>query len=141
MIKLHIKEDYTEYPGLRYIDISINSGEDFYHSLLNKKFYEALSQEKKLELNFDGVAGYPPSFLDESIGNLVYDFGLESVQNNLEIISNEEPSWVKFLEEGTYKEWDNRRKNNKPPKITAKHDPWYRRENGRLEQKEWIKFD
>ena len=39
--------DFSEYPGLRHCNISDDSGEEFYHKILNKSFYKALKNKKK----------------------------------------------------------------------------------------------
>ena len=85
---LNVKDEFTEFPGLRLRSESKGvSGEDFYHKVLNQRFYEALSSGKELEVILDGTAGYPPSFIDESFGRLVFDFGEECVRKNVRIVS------------------------------------------------------
>ena len=79
-----IATDYSIVTGLRHCDVSECSGEDFYHKKLNQAFAEAYQKKDKLTLVLDGVlGGYTPSFLDEAIGNLVYDFGLKTVKQYL----------------------------------------------------------
>mgnify|MGYP003618857013 CR=1 FL=1 len=65
---------YTEYPGPRYIKQGENSGEKFYNDYLSKKFSQAISENKLLNVNLDGTAGYASSFIDEVFGNLLKDF-------------------------------------------------------------------
>ncbi len=120
-----ISEIFTRYTGLRHCSISDNSGEEFYHKILNNLFYESLLEGKKLEIILDGNRGYSPSFIDESFGNLVYDFTLEKVKNNLEIVSNDIPMWKDSIINKTFPLWENRRKNNDSPKKTAKHEDWW----------------
>jgi hypothetical protein len=105
--------------------MSQNSGEEFYHNLLNKSFYEAYISNSKLIIDLDNTAGYPPSFIDESIGNLVYDFGLNNVKNVLDIISAQEPNWIEYINTHTFPLWEQRRVNGQTPVKTAQHDPWY----------------
>ena len=85
-IKLRVI-DFTEYPGPRYQRQGDFSGEEFYVKKLNSAFTQAYREEKKLEVYLDGTAGYPSSFLDESFGELVYDFTLEIVKKRLLIIT------------------------------------------------------
>ena len=124
-IKIFVHSDFTVYPGLRHVSMSQNSGEEFYHEILNGKFYDAFQKGEQLELNLDNTGGYPPSFIDESIGNLVYDFSLENVKKYLKVISEQEPSWISYLENHTYPLWEQRRIDEAFPKKTIAHSPWY----------------
>jgi hypothetical protein len=137
MAEIIIAEDFTENPGLRHCSISDDSGEDFYHTILNETFYNSFSKGDILTINLDGSSGYAPSFLDEAFGNLVYDFSLESVNKFLIIISNDEPEWVDYLKTETFKQWEQRRIINDTPKKTASHSPWYRLVEDSLVKKVW----
>lgn len=137
-IMIRIFEDFSEYPGLRTINLSDNSGEDFYHKILNEKFYEAVSRNKKLVVDLDSTSGYAPSFLDEAFGNLIYDFSRKVVENSLELISTEEPSWIEMLRDTTFNQWEERRVKNQQPKVFVKHKPWYRFVSGKYEKDVWI---
>lgn len=117
---------FTEYPGLRHCSISDDSGEEFYHKVLNKEFKKCFENQDFLTVNLDGTAGYAPSFLDEAFGNLVYDFGLISVKKILKIISEEETDLIDLLENETFKQWEQRRVNKVFPKKTIKHDAWFK---------------
>lgn len=136
-ITLNIR-DYSISPGPRYCIQGDDSGEDFYHTRLNKEFYSTINQKKNLRIILDGPDGYASSFLDEAFGNLVYDFGIEIIKKTVEIISDEEPEWISMIENNTYEEWENRRIQEKTPKITKKHSPWFRLIGDKIEQKEWI---
>jgi hypothetical protein len=137
MVKINIAEEFSENPGLRHCSVSDESGEEFYHKILNNSFYEAITKNQKLTLDLDGGSGYAPSFLDEAIGNLIFDFGLEKVSNSLIIISNDEPEWIDYLQQETYKQWENRRINGEEPKKTTTHQPWYRLRGDRIEKAIW----
>ncbi|MDL2315070.1 STAS-like domain-containing protein [Bacteroidales bacterium OttesenSCG-928-C19] len=130
--------DYSKSPGPRYCYQGDDSGEDFYHKILNEKFKDAFEQKVELEVNLDGPDGYASSFLDEAFGNLVFDFGLENVQGLVRIISQEEPEWIEMIENETYKQWEQRRKENKIPRKTANHNQWYRFVINSIERKQWI---
>lgn len=136
--QLSILKEFSEYPKLRYSNLSENSAEDFYHKFLNDYFAEAFQTNVKLEVNIDYTAGYTSSFLDEAFGNLVFDFGLENVQKRLTIISTDEPYWLTMIHNETFPEWEKRRLENKTPKKTVSHSPWYRIVNNNLEKKVWI---
>ncbi len=140
-MKISVARDYSEYTGLRYCNISQHSGEDFYHTVLNPKFAEAYENGEDVELIIDGTQdGIGPSFLDESIGNLVYDFTLDVVASRLKIISNELPQWLDMIKEETYPTWEERRKTMREAKVTKSHAPWFRLVEGKLVKDEWIKF-
>jgi hypothetical protein len=132
--------DYSKSPGPRYCYQGDDSGEDFYHKILNEKFKDAFEQKTELEVNLDGPDGYASSFLDEAFGNLVFDFGLENVQSRVKIISNEEPEWIEMIEKETFVQWEQRRTNNQPPKKTIKHEDWWRLNfaNNSTEKRKWI---
>ncbi|HKC04920.1 MAG TPA: STAS-like domain-containing protein [Patescibacteria group bacterium] len=135
---LSIFREFSEFPKLRYSKLSENSAEKFYHDLLNSRFAEALQADEKLELNIDYTAGYTSSFLDEAFGNLVYDFGLDAVNENLIIISKDEPYWLDMIKNETFNEWEKRRIDNKPPIKTVSHPAWFRLVNNKLEKKVWV---
>jgi len=131
---IYIK-DFTEYPGLRHSSISDDSGEEYYHSTLNHAFKNSYEKKQRLVINMDFTAGYAPSFLDEAFGNLIYDFGLETVNNLLEIISEQEPDLKEMLISETFPQWEQRRNNNDEPKKTKTHQEWFRLVNGTLSTK------
>ena len=62
MITISVFSDFSEFPGLRHCAISENSGEEFYHNVLNKAFKEAYDNKTKLTINLDNTAGYASSF-------------------------------------------------------------------------------
>lgn len=138
MYNINIAKDFSEYPGLRHCSISDDSGEEFYHRILNEKFYLALTSKVNLIVNLDNTLGFAPSFLDESFGNLVFDFGLNNVMKHIEIISLQEPYWKEMIIEDTFIKWNQRLKDGITPKVTKKHDAWYRLdENNKIQKKIW----
>ena len=108
--------DFTENPGPRYIRQDkigeSNSGEAFYLQTLNEAFSQAYKENKQLVLELDGVSGYPSSFLDEAIGELVFDFTLEIVEKYLDFDTHMYKRRVAQVKEETYPQWEERRKNN-----------------------------
>lgn len=121
--RIKVAELY-EFPGLRHCKTSDDSGEEFYHKILNSKFYDAYKNDEKLIVDLDGTSGFAPSFLDEAFGKLVYDFTLKLVDKHLILISDEEPDWIEMLVNETFDEWEKRRLRQEKPKITGKHDSW-----------------
>ena len=109
---------YTEDPGPRYKrqdkEDTNTSGEMFYVMQLNSKFAECYMQNKDLVLLLDGVSGYPSSFLDEAIGELVYDFTLEVVKNQLHFETTMFRRRAKQVIDETYPQWEEKRVLNKP---------------------------
>lgn len=90
-MKIKIATDFTDAPGARYRDDGNFSGEQFYEELLKPKFEECLKLNEKLEIDFDDCFGFASSFLDESFGRLSFDFGKDSVNKVLVIISTQDP--------------------------------------------------
>lgn len=137
MNTINIKEDFSEYPGLRHCSISDKSGEEFYHNILNFRFKEAYESDSKIIINLDSTSGYASSFLDEAFGNLVYDFTLKEVQKRVNIVSEDEPDWKVMIQTKTYPQWEERRKRQERPKVTESHPNWYRLIGGKLEIDVW----
>lgn len=137
-MKLNIAIDYSPFTGLRHSSNSDLSGEDFYHNKLNEVFATAIQNKDNLELILDGsLDGYAPSFLDEAIGNLVYDFGLDIVRQKLIIISERESQWKTMIETQTYPNWAERLKEGKAPIVTQSHEAWFRLRDNKLEKRVW----
>ncbi len=136
-MEISILKNFSEYPGLRHCKISDKSGEEFYHSVLNDKFYEVFSNNDKLIVDLDNTGGYASSFLDEAFGNLVFDFTLDKVKNKIEIISIQEPHWKDMILDKTFKEWENRRLQKINPIVTITHKPWYRLVENNLIKEVW----
>lgn len=129
--------DFSQSPGPRYCNQGDDSGEMFYHDVLNKIFADAYSSGSKLCVNLDGADGYASSFLDEAFGNLVYDFTAAVVNDRLHIISNDETIWDDMIKNETIPEWERRRIEGKAPRKTEKHSSWYRLIDGKLKDDFW----
>lgn len=72
-----------------------------------------------LVLELDGVSGYPSSFLDEAIGELVFDFTLDVVSKLLDFDTVMYKRRVRQVKEETYLQWEQRRIN----KNIVMHSP------------------
>lgn len=109
--------DFTLDPGPRYIRQDkigeITSGEAFYINNLNKEFKKCFEDNCLLILDLDGVSGYPSSFLDEAIGELVYDFSLQEVRRLLKFETIMFKKRVGQVINETYEQWEKRRKEGK----------------------------
>lgn len=135
---ISILRDYSEYPGPRYRKHGKNSGEDFYYNLLNKKFAQAVTDNSVLEVILDGTSGYASSFIDESFGNLINDFGVDLVKKYLKIISIEEPDWINMITNETFIQWESRRKKGDKIRVSSINtEPWYKYINGKMELQIW----
>lgn len=130
--------NYSEYPGPRYCIQGDSSGEEFYHSVLNTAFADVISSKKKLEVILDGTAGFASSFLDEAFGNLIFDFSMEVVGQNIIIISKQEPDWEKMIYEEVFTDWEKRRIGKVNPKKTKVHTEWFRIIDGKLTKNVWL---
>lgn len=132
----NIANSYSPMTGLRHCKISDLSGEDFYHKQLNRLFKEAYDKKEVLTIDLDGsVGGYAPSFLDEAFGNLVYDFGFDLVKTWLEIKSEQGGQWLEMIQNGTFPDWEKRRKEKKAPTYTEEHPERYVFADGKMKQK------
>lgn len=110
--------DFSLRPGPRYCEQGKFSGEEFYDHFLKSWFEEAINSNSSLEVILDGTDGYLTSFIDESFGRLVFDFGLNEVKSRLIVISKLEPEWLNRLENKTFPAWSERRKKGDAPKHT-----------------------
>ncbi len=102
MVTIKVLTDFSFAPGARDYDDGKDSGQEFFETLLKKKFIEAKVENLKLKIDLDGVEGYPSSFLSESFGLLGNEFGAEEVWNRLIIVSNEVPKYIKKIKEYVY---------------------------------------
>jgi hypothetical protein len=95
----YVAQQYSQTPGARYRTDGIFSGQEFYEEHLKELFENAIGTKTKLIINLDGTDGYATSFLDEAFGRLAQDFGVKSVFDNIEIISEEEPDLLDEINE------------------------------------------
>ena len=65
--RINIAEDFSRYPAGRYQEDGDFNGTTFRKKVLAP----ALNNFNKVEVNFDGVAGFGSSFLEEAFGGLV----------------------------------------------------------------------
>lgn len=89
MIKINIKNEFSDCPGARYRKDGPNSGEEFYQEILLPRFEKAMQKNEKLEINLDGVWGYPSSFVSGSFGILSINYGAKQVLEIIDFISEE----------------------------------------------------
>lgn len=88
-IKITIRTDFSDSPGARYRKDGPHSGQEFFETLLKPRFEEAVEQNVRLEIDLDGVWGYPSSFVSGSFGKLSLEKGADLVLDTIEFISRE----------------------------------------------------
>ncbi|KQB37104.1 STAS-like domain-containing protein [Flavobacterium aquidurense] len=135
---LLLRKKFGNVTGLRHCSVSDKSGEDFYHEFLNEEFKKSFEKGNVLVVDLDGNRGYSPSFIDESFGNLVYDFNLQNVSKYLEIKSDTFKFWEASIKDVTLPLWEIRRQNKNLPKKTKSHKAWWRFIDNKFEEKVWI---
>ena len=89
ILKINIKNDFSDSPGARYREDGPHSGQEFFETLLKPKFDEARGKGIKLEINLDGVWGYPSSFVSGSFGKLSLEYTAIVVLETLVFVSEE----------------------------------------------------
>jgi hypothetical protein len=77
---------FTKFPGLRYIKQGPFSGE-----LFRQKLEKLMAEHDRVTLDMNGVYGYGPSFLDEAFGILTDTHGKERVLTVFEIELDDNP--------------------------------------------------
>lgn len=85
--RIVIAEDFSRFPGGRFPEDGDYNGEKFRRKFL----VPALKKFDKVEVVFDGVAGFGSSFLEEAFGGLVRSEGFNKRQldNKLILIASE----------------------------------------------------
>lgn len=102
MITIDIPKDFSPTTGFRYYSDGPKSGQEFFETLLRLKFKDALDNKVKLKIILDGGEGYLSSFLNEAFRLLSKEFGPDTSWNNLIIISNETPKYIKKIKDAIY---------------------------------------
>ena len=102
MIILNIPLEFSPTTGFRTYDDGPKSGLEFYDELLDSKFEEAQKKGVKIKIILDGGEGYTTSFLNEAFRLLGEKYGGDIVWNNIIIISDEWPKYIKKIKESIY---------------------------------------
>ena len=102
MIILNIAKDFTTAPGARIVTDGPFSGQEFYEKKLKDTFVKAQSEGVKLKVILDGVEGFMSSFLNEAFSLLGTEFGPDKVWDNIIIISDEVPKYIKKVKDSVY---------------------------------------
>lgn len=89
VIKFNFIEEYSPYPGGRYIRLGEFSGEDFRETVLREVF----KNNDKIIINASGIkTSFTPSFLDEAFGELADEYKLEKFNETIELFSDTNPN-------------------------------------------------
>lgn len=80
---INIKNDFNNYLGGREKRISQFSGEEFRTRFLD----DAIESYDRINIELDGVLGYPWDFLDEVFGVLTKKHGKEKILEKINLIS------------------------------------------------------
>lgn len=95
MININIANQYSPFPGGRYISDGEHSGEDFRTRFL----VPALDAGKKIVLELDGTRGYGSSFLEEAFGGLVrLGYAKELIRESIQLVTARESLKKEILE-------------------------------------------
>jgi hypothetical protein len=102
MVTINVAKDFSTTPGARNYGDGEFSGEEFYDTILKPKFHEALESGVKLKIVLDGTDGIASSFLNEAFRRLGGEFGPDVSWQNLVLISDEVPKYIKKVKEALY---------------------------------------
>jgi hypothetical protein len=73
---INVAQDFSKYPGGRYLTDGEFSGERFRHEMLAP----ALRQHEAVTVELDGTLGYGSGFLEEAFGGLVREAGMDKAR-------------------------------------------------------------
>lgn len=85
---ISIANDFSRFPAGRFLDDGDASGSAFREEILARALR---SDYDRVEVSFDGVAGFGSSFLEEAFGGLVRTerFEWDFLRTHLELLTNE----------------------------------------------------
>ena len=82
-----VAREFTDTPGPRYRKQGKFSGEEFRELFLEPLFKQYMLSGTKIEIDLDGVYGYPTSFLEEAFGGLVRKYHKHGILKRLKIVA------------------------------------------------------
>ena len=89
VVQYKFVEQYSAYPGGRFIKLGKYSGEDFRETVLRDIFVS----NKKINIDATGIAtSFSPSFLDEAFRPLAEEYGLAKFNNTVKFFATDNPS-------------------------------------------------
>jgi hypothetical protein len=93
--KIRLVDDFSKYPGGRLRIRGPFSGEEFYDDYL----LPALEEHRTIQVDLNDASALAPSFLDESFGRLMKDFGKETYDLRVKIILDDDFDALGYLDE------------------------------------------
>ena len=107
--KYSIAEEYSKNPGARYSKQGPYSGEDFRDKVL-EPFFNNKSEGDILEIDLNGLNGYPSSFFEEAFGGIARRFSQKEVLNSLRFICDDNPLFIddllSYIKQERAKAWE-----------------------------------
>ena len=95
MIVISLVNDFSSQPGGRDKDKGPFSGESFREDVLEP----ALAENDQITVDLNGADAIAPSFLDESLGQLMEDLGRKKYEERILVLLNDDPDALDVLEE------------------------------------------
>lgn len=89
-----IAMDYSDTPGARDREDGDFSGQEFLEDFLKTRFEKAVKEGYLLQVNLDGLWGWPSSFISGSFGKLSMEVGAEIVLKHLVFVSTKRPTRI-----------------------------------------------
>lgn len=89
-IEYDFANEYSKYPGGRFVKLGPHSGEDFRERILKPLLKD--NPNKGIRIDASGVeTSFSPSFLDECFGQLAKDMGINNFNIRIHLVSNVNP--------------------------------------------------
>lgn len=86
ILKISLVNEFTDQPGGRLRITGPHSGQEFFEDHI----LPALEKSDSIEIDLNEALGIPPSFLDESIGNLIKRLGINEYKRRVRIVLDED---------------------------------------------------
>ncbi len=98
-LHINIADEFTPFPGARYVTDGKFSGEEFYETILKPKVQSIWkTQNSFLTIDFDGALGFASSFISEISIRLVRDFkDKKKIFEKIKFKSDEDPLLIDSL--------------------------------------------
>jgi hypothetical protein len=87
--KIIVWKDFSDSLGARYRTDGPFSGQEFLEELLEPKFDKAVEENYILDIDLDGLWGYPSSFVSGSFGKLSLKHGSEKLLKHIHFKSEQ----------------------------------------------------
>lgn len=104
---INVVSDFSAYPAGRYRTEGKFSGEAFLIDHLMAKMIAAITEKGILQINLNGMNGYPSSFISGSFGKLSFELGKllgqreasELILKHIEFICDDSSAKVKAIQD------------------------------------------